>query len=427
MESRRSYLDALNEGRQRKPSASLEHLSRSLEQLEQQLSLRQRAQEVVRAQASASFDDDRPAPRYAEHRDPFWGKNDPSASVERFTREFQTLKAEMLNSSLARQDHIREQVGSDLRREFEALRNELERSYLTANAHTSGRLDAEIKRLGKAIQQSRDKSDEKSVNLLRLEIEQIKNSVAHLAREDSVKAISERWEEFERRMAQPNFDQAVDSLSERLDQISAAVGTLPEQLSVDRVEDRLRNLAQLIEQFVDQESEHNRPESIAAIESRLEEISRSIVAISMADQKNAFDPAMIERLDTRIMALARQIEEASSETDTVLLGRLDAITQKIETLALLDDADAAGVMRACNVDIEKIRRRPLSVRFVEYTTTAFAVLLISFMLYVSFNELRRFTLFKSMIQSETRVEPTEQASPEAAPSAAPAPAPQVAQ
>ena len=26
-------------------------------------------------------------------------------------------------------------------------------------------------------------------------------------------------------------------------------------------------------------------------------------------------------------------------------------------LALLDDADAAGVMRACNVDIEKIRRR----------------------------------------------------------------------
>ncbi len=41
MESRRSYLDSVNEGRQRKPSASLEHLSRSLEQLEQQLSLRQ--------------------------------------------------------------------------------------------------------------------------------------------------------------------------------------------------------------------------------------------------------------------------------------------------------------------------------------------------------------------------------------------------
>src|SRR5439155_1664871 len=39
--------------------------------------------------------------------------------------------------------------------------------------------------------------------------------------------------------------------------------------------------------------------------------------------------------------------------------------------------------------IEKIRRRPLSARIQEYATTAFAVLLISFMLYVTFFDLRR--------------------------------------
>ncbi|MDQ6630556.1 MAG: RIP metalloprotease RseP [Verrucomicrobiota bacterium] len=55
--------------------------------------------------------------------------------------------------------------------------------------------------------------------------------------------------------------------------------------------------------------------------------------------------------------------------------------------------------------IEKLFRRPLSARFVEYTTTAFAVLLISFMLFVSFNDVtKRFSLFKSMFQHETRVE-----------------------
>jgi regulator of sigma E protease len=59
--------------------------------------------------------------------------------------------------------------------------------------------------------------------------------------------------------------------------------------------------------------------------------------------------------------------------------------------------------------LERIRRRPLSVKFVEYTTTAFAVLLISFMLYVSFNDFRRFSLFKSMFQSETKVEPADNA------------------
>lgn len=70
--------------------------------------------------------------------------------------------------------------------------------------------------------------------------------------------------------------------------------------------------------------------------------------------------------------------------------------------------------------VERIRRRPLSVRFVEYTTTAFAVLLIGFMLYVSFNDFRRMSLFKSMFQSETRVESSESTTPAEAPQAAPA-------
>jgi regulator of sigma E protease len=62
--------------------------------------------------------------------------------------------------------------------------------------------------------------------------------------------------------------------------------------------------------------------------------------------------------------------------------------------------------------LEKVRGRPLSLRVLEYTTTAFAVLLISFMLYVSFNDVyRRGGLFKSMFQSETKI---EQADPEPA-------------
>jgi Zn-dependent protease len=57
--------------------------------------------------------------------------------------------------------------------------------------------------------------------------------------------------------------------------------------------------------------------------------------------------------------------------------------------------------------IEAIRRRPMPVRVLEYTTTAFAVLLISFMLYVSFNDVKRFRLFKSMFQHETQIEQQE--------------------
>jgi regulator of sigma E protease len=64
--------------------------------------------------------------------------------------------------------------------------------------------------------------------------------------------------------------------------------------------------------------------------------------------------------------------------------------------------------------IEKIRRRPLSHKFVEYTTTAFAVLLISFMLYVTFFDLKRFPLFKAMFKGGAQIEePQNQGAPAA--------------
>ncbi len=37
---------------------------------------------------------------------------------------------------------------------------------------------------------------------------------------------------------------------------------------------------------------------------------------------------------------------------------------------------------------------------MEYTTTAFAVLLIGFMLYVSFNDVKRYPVFRSMFSNQ---------------------------
>lgn len=57
--------------------------------------------------------------------------------------------------------------------------------------------------------------------------------------------------------------------------------------------------------------------------------------------------------------------------------------------------------------VEKIRRRPISLRVQEYATTAFAVLLISFMLYVTFFDIRRFSLFKSMFTKDIQIEQSD--------------------
>ncbi len=58
----------------------------------------------------------------------------------------------------------------------------------------------------------------------------------------------------------------------------------------------------------------------------------------------------------------------------------------------------------CMAILEKIRGKPLSVRLIEITTSAFAILLLSFMAYVTFFDVKRFPLFKAMFGAETRIE-----------------------
>ena len=61
----------------------------------------------------------------------------------------------------------------------------------------------------------------------------------------------------------------------------------------------------------------------------------------------------------------------------------------------------------CMAILERIRGKALSVKFVEYVTTVFAVLLISFMVYVSFYDIKRIPLFKSMFHREMQIESPE--------------------
>jgi regulator of sigma E protease len=59
--------------------------------------------------------------------------------------------------------------------------------------------------------------------------------------------------------------------------------------------------------------------------------------------------------------------------------------------------------------IEKIRRRPLSLKFVEYTTTGFAVLLLSFMLYITiFGDFKRIGLYRAMFKTDVQIEQSGQ-------------------
>ena len=67
MDGKRSYLDTLNDGRQRRAETTLEQLNRSLETLERQLDRKRAPQEQVGAQAAPAQkrSEDQPRPTLA--------------------------------------------------------------------------------------------------------------------------------------------------------------------------------------------------------------------------------------------------------------------------------------------------------------------------------------------------------------------------
>jgi regulator of sigma E protease len=63
--------------------------------------------------------------------------------------------------------------------------------------------------------------------------------------------------------------------------------------------------------------------------------------------------------------------------------------------------------------LERIRRRPLDVRLVEYTTTVFAVLILSFFAYITYFDVKRLPVIRVLFNQESQIE--QPAKPAAAP------------
>lgn len=333
MNTRRTYLDTLNAGRQRKSEASLEQLSRSLEHLEQQLDRRGNVRPPAAPAPTPQFRAAAPerAPERAAPREPAYGRTDPYAPADAISAELRTLREEM-----------RQQMNSGLRQEFQALRQELEQSQTALQGRGAKQFSLDLERLADSMHSSlAERNDDRALNVLRLELEQVKGAISALAREDTVRSVGARWDDVDRKLAalQTNFggmgqtdiDPALAALNERLDQIGMSVSQLPESLSIDRLEEKIRNLASAIDHF-SRKQDADGPNSLSLIEGRLEEISRAIVATSMAPQAPAFDPKPFERIESRLSALANQFGEADRPNDE-MIERLNFLSNRIEDIA----------------------------------------------------------------------------------------------
>ncbi|AMS44236.1 MULTISPECIES: SEL1-like repeat protein [Aminobacter] len=381
MNSKRSYLDSLNDGRQRRPLASLDELNRSLENLEARLERQRNEQRdapaepyrapqrhappagyTPRGEYGRTTPYERPYQAIARDIDRARGQEDGVAAVGKIAGELRALREEM-----------RHQMSTGLQREFDLLRKDIDRaSQSGAVGSQAVELGLELERLSGAIHTLAERSDDKSVNTLRLELEQVRRSLGELAREETVLSVDRRWDEFDRRWdafadrmsedarRRPE-DPALAALAGRLEQINDAVNNLPESLSLLSIEDKVRTLAGAVEQFVRQRDSHG-DEMFSLIDERLDEISRAIVASTVAAQTPHFNPEPFERIEVRIAALAHQIEEITAEQPTAeIIDRLNTLSERVDDIAQRSDIPEQAVerlTRQISLIADKIERTP---------------------------------------------------------------------
>lgn len=336
MNSKRSYLDSINAGRKRRPNPSFHDMDRTLAQLEGRSDTRRESWDAPRAREFQ-------APRQDSRRHSFdtlardmeraRQQEDSLGSVGRIASELQALREE-----------LRQQMGQGLRREFDSLRSDIERLHSVVPSANPAEIGAEFERLSDAVRSLSERSDDRSVNMLRLELEKVRNALDELAREDTLRSVDRRWDDFDRRWSslenkidqapsRAQFEPTFKALNAQLEHIGKAIDSLPESLSLRPLEEKLRGLAGTVDQFSNKYGAQM-PEAFSMIEQRLDEITRAIAASASSAQAQPFDPEPFERIEARVSSLARQIEElADDQTSEQVIDRLNALSHRIEEIA----------------------------------------------------------------------------------------------
>ncbi|HEV7252876.1 MAG TPA: peptidoglycan-binding protein [Mesorhizobium sp.] len=361
MSNKRSYLDTLNAGRQRRPGTTFDELDRSLESLEEQFRSSPFGSEEPRAFGSSpqnprreyrdahgapiareqnvhggnpsSADPDRPAISHGE-RPAFasWGeeieraraREEAASAAGRIAAELRSLRAELRHQESRQQD-----LSAGLQREIAQLRHDLGRS-------GAGDPSVEIERLSQALVDMADRGDTQGIAALRGEMSEMRGSIEQFARGNGLGGLEQLWEMLERRLE--GFERkladgsASGALQARLEALDDAVRQLPTAGSFRDVEEHVRTLASAVDQLA-RHRDLVQPAELAAIEARLDEISRAIVASAVAAQPTGLDPEPFERLDARLDALSRQVEEAGGGHDDEIMGRLAQLQARVDELA----------------------------------------------------------------------------------------------
>ncbi|MFP3542908.1 peptidoglycan-binding protein [Rhizobium sp. SIMBA_035] len=241
-----------------------------------------------------------------------------------------------------RQD-LKRDISEGVTREMSALRSELRDLKSSAqDRRFADDIREDMGRLAESIDQLSHRSAGPEAAGLRSEFDELRSLMDGLAREDSVRHMESRWDGFENQLHAldtAGLQEELVTLAYRLDDIKRHIGGMGESPAVRALEDKLISIASAMEQFGSMIQPHDRAmsEQFAAMDTRLDEISRAIAASSR--NATSGDPALMHRLEGRLNALAEQIDlmgrsvESRSNPADGMADRLEMLTRRVEELA----------------------------------------------------------------------------------------------
>ncbi|QFY58995.1 hemagglutinin [Rhizobium grahamii] len=292
------------------------------------------AREPARSYAPAPERTTAPAPRPAMPQAAAPAPSRPSA---------EDTMTEIAQALVNLRQDLKRDISEGVTREMNALRGELKEIKASAtDRHFADDIRADMGRLAESIDQLTRRSSAPDAQNLRGEFEELRSLMDGLAREDSIRHIEDRWDGFETHLQSVDtagLQEELVALAYRLDDIKRNISGMGESPAVRALEDKLISIATAMEQFANMIQPYDRSMSdqFAAVDSRLDEISRAIAASSRTAASG--DPAMMHRLEGRLNGLAEQIEimghsvaSRSAPTDN-LADRLEALTARVEELA----------------------------------------------------------------------------------------------
>ncbi len=311
MTNKQAYLDALNSGRRRRPSTSIDELNRTLAELETRISERSTAETSNPRSLTSEIETQR--------------RNEDSIDAAG------TIASEL---KLLRDD-LNDKITAGIEREFAALEQELEGARAIPASCRADELSGEVERLAAMISALAARGAEDNASRLQAEMETVKQMLADVARQSTLESVEERWGALDRRFEEFAGTESgpIKTIQGRLEDLGAVIATLPEPATMHALDDKLKVLAAAMDRFAQKQGPLG-DSALSLIDERLDEISRAIAASASAGRGLIVDGKPFDRIEARIGSLAKQIDELIEDRPAADIGpQVAAMSARIDEIA----------------------------------------------------------------------------------------------